>query len=372
LSDEPEKPSVPTGRGGPNQVEDGNHSAPIHAGDDYFARGVVPWGRLAVGLVAGLAAGAVVIAIAGSRMGPQIAHTNLASLQLGYLAMAALCLAVLLLADALTLVALARALCPMASRRGVFGVAFESHLVGGATSFGGLEIPYQVVRLRHSGLNSSQATSVVLAKGMIHTSLLAIVAAGALVPALGTRLTPLERWVLVGVILGVIVGWVAVALWTRRPAGLRLVPKHMKKYLTSFREANLVLMHAGWRAIVLVVALQAVYWMAMFATIPLILLALGWRNGSIVHVIVAQAALQVIMPFSPLPGGAGIAELGYLGLIGSSVPANIRVVSLLLWRIATWVVPMTLGALVIGVRVATSKGKGQRVRRQEVSRAGAD
>ncbi len=316
----------------------------------------------------------VVIVIAGSRIGPQIAHANLASLQLGYLAMAALCLAVLLLADAFTLVALARALCPLASRRGVFGVAFESHLVGGATSFGGLEIPYQVVRLRHSGLNSSQATSVVLAKGMIHTSLLAIVAAAALVPALGTRLTLLERWVLVGVILGVIIGWAAAALWTRRPVGLRLVPKRMKKYLASFREANLVLLHTGWRAIVLLVALQAVYWMAMFAIIPLILLALGWRNGSIVHIIVSQAALQVIMPFSPLPGGAGIAELGYLGLIGSSVPANIRVVSLLLWRIATWVIPMTLGALVIGVRAATTKGKskGQRVRRREVSRATSD
>jgi glycosyltransferase 2 family protein len=348
-------------------VGKGRRAPSVRAAYGDLSRGDVRWKRLAVGLVAGLVAGGVVIVIAGSRIGPKIIQANLAGVQLGYLALAGVCLAVVLLTDAFTLVAIARALGPVRARR-VFGVAFESHLVGGATSFGGLEIPYQVVRLRHAGLTSSQATSAVLAKGMIHTSLLAVVAAVALIPAFGTQLTPLERWVLIGVILGVIVGWVVATLWTHRPVGLRLVPGRMKKYVASFREANLVLLRTGWRSITVMVALQAVYWVAMFAIIPLILLALGWR-GSKLHVIVAQAALQVIMPFSPLPGGAGIAELGYLGLIGASVQSDIRVVSLLLWRIATWLIPMALGALVIGVRAATGRGKSQPVRQAEVSRA---
>ena len=339
--------------------------------DDHLAQGAVRWRRLALGLVSGLAAGVVVIAIAGSRIGPQIAQSNLAGVQLGYLALAGLCLVVVLLADAFSLVAMARALCPTASAKRVFGVAFESHLVGGATSFGGLEIPYQVVRLRRSGLSSSQASSAVLAKGMIHTSLLAIAAAAALAPALGTRLTPLERWVLIGAILAVVIAWAVAVLWTRRPVGLRLFPSRLTKYVVSFREANVLLLHAGWQAIIVMVALQAVYWVAMFAIIPLLLLALGWR-GSIVHVIVAQAALQVIMPFSPLPGGAGIAELGYLGLVGASIPADIRVTSLLMWRTATWVIPMALGALVIGVSATTSNRKIQRVKHREVSRDTSD
>ncbi len=367
MSDKRKKPSLVTELGEPHTAGEENGGRPVGVGDDGLGQGVMRWWRLAIGLMAGLAAGAAVIVIAGSRIGPQIAKVHLAGEQLGYVALAGVCLVVVLLSDAFSLVAMARALCPTSSSRGVFGVALESHLVGGATSFGGLEIPYQVVRLRRSGLSSSQATSAVLGKGMIHTSLLAIVAAVALVPALGTALTPLERWVLIGVILGVIAVWAGITLWTHRPVGMRLVPRRLKKYVASFREANLVLLHTGWRAILIMVALQAVYWVAMFAIIPLILLALGWR-GSILHVIVAQAALQVIMPFSPLPGGAGIAELGYLGLIGASVPTDIRVVSLLLWRVATWLIPMALGALVIGIRVATSKGRTQRVRHREVSR----
>jgi len=327
----------------------------------------VRWRRLLLNLAAGLAAAVVVILLAGSRLGPEIAKTDLGNAQYPYLALAGLCLVVVLLTEAFTLVTMARALSPKASTWGVFGVAMESLLVGGATSFGGLEIPYQIVRLRYSGLTGSQATSAVLVKGLIHTSLLVVVAAVALVPAIGTRLTSLQRWILIAVILGVLAGWVIAGLWTHKPIGTRLLPRRVRNYADSFREANIALSHAGWRAIVGTVTLQAVYWVAMFSIIPLILMALGYK-GDLVHVIVAQAALQVIMPFSPLPGGAGVAELGYLGLIGATVPADIRVSSLILWRIFTWLVPITVGAMTIGIRVGIS-GRKSRAARRQVSRA---
>jgi uncharacterized protein (TIRG00374 family) len=309
-----------------------------------------------------LGAAAVVIVLAGSRLGPQITKANLGNPNYNYLALTTLALVVVLLTEAFTLVVIARALSPRASTWGIFGVALESLLVGGATSFGGLEIPYQVVRLRHSGLSTSQATSAVIVKGLVHTSLLIIVAGVALVPALGTRLTSLQRWILISVIIVVLVGWLVAALWTRKPVGMRLLPARVRKYTTQFREANLVLLHAGWKAIVETVALQALYWLAMFSIIPLTLKALGY-NGGLLHVIIAQAALQVIMPFSPLPGGAGVAELGYLGLIGATVPADIRVSSLLYWRIFTWLIPMAVGAIAIGIRAIFSARRARAARR---------
>jgi uncharacterized protein (TIRG00374 family) len=87
----------------------------------------------------------------------------------------------------------------------------------------------------------------------------------------------------------------------------------------------------------------------MFSLIPLFLYALGWR-GDLVPIIVGQAVLQLLMPFSPLPGGAGIAELGYLELIGRYVPGDLVVPSLVLWRVATWILPMLLGAAALGIR----------------------
>jgi hypothetical protein len=340
---------------------------PDESGGSESSQGVVRWRRLILNLVAGLAAAAVVIVIAGSHLGPQIAHTNLGNADYRYLALAGACLIIVLLTEAFTLVVIARALCPLASTWGVFGVAFESLLVGGATSFGGLEIPYQVVRLRYSGLSGSQATSAVIVKGLIHTSLLVIVAAVALVPAIGTRLTSLQRWVLIGVIVAVLAGWLIAGLWTHKPVGRRLLPGRVRKYTDSFREANLILLHAGWKVIAGTVTLQAVYWVAMFSIIPLVLMALGYKGG-LLPVIIAQAALQVIMPFSPLPGGAGIAELGYLGLIGASVPSDIRVSSLVLWRIFTWLIPIAVGAVAIGIRVVIA-GRRRRAARQEVTHA---
>ena len=56
------------------------------------------------------------------------------------------------------------------------------------------------------------------------------------------------------------------------------------------------------------------------------------------------------MPISPLAGGAGVAELGYLALIGPATAETIRVPSLILWRIATWLIPVAVGGLAFLVR----------------------
>jgi uncharacterized protein (TIRG00374 family) len=97
------------------------------------------------------------------------------------------------------------------------------------------------------------------------------------------------------------------------------------------------------------VVLQLVYWVAMFGVLLFVLRALGWR-GSVVPIITGQAVMQVLMPLSPLPGGAGVAEISYLALIGPSTPAAIRVSSLVLWRVATWLLPVALGAVMLGHR----------------------
>ena len=56
------------------------------------------------------------------------------------------------------------------------------------------------------------------------------------------------------------------------------------------------------------------------------------------------------MPLSPLAGGAGVAELGYLALIGPVAAETIRVPSLILWRLATWLIPVAVGGLAFLVK----------------------
>jgi uncharacterized protein (TIRG00374 family) len=266
-----------------------------------------------------------------------------------FFAYAVLCVLLYLAADTATLVLLTRVHEPTVRLRPLVLLSLRANFVGGTTSFGGVEIPYQAFSLRRQGLSLSEATSVILVKGVVHTSVLLLVALTALIPATGSPITPLQRWfVLVAVVL-MAIAWLGVSLWVRRPIGIKQLPERFHKTIHAVREAFAEYHHAGRRVWLGVVVTTVVYWVAMFAIIPLILIGLGW-HGRPFSIITGQAVLQVIMPISPLAGGAGVAELGYLALIGPATAETIRVPSLILWRIATWLIPVAVGGLAFLVR----------------------
>lgn len=312
-------------------------------------RVALQWSRMLIGVLLGLAVGVAVILLVNPHVEEDIEQAYLATRAPGYLGLALAALIVLLAADAWSLVVLVRVIRPDAPWWRVCGVAFEAHLVGGATSFGGLEIPYQVVVLRMLGLRVSEATSTVMVKGVIHTSVLVVAALMAFIPVSGSPITTLQRWILVGVLGVMILTWLVGAVWTRRPLNVRFLPGPIRRWVHSFTEALVAFRQAGRKVLLIVILLQLVYWVAMFSLIPLVLLALGYR-GPLVPIVVGQAVLQVLMPLSPLPGGAGVAEFGYLELIGPSTPGSIRVASLILWRIMTWILPVAVGGLAVGLR----------------------
>jgi glycosyltransferase 2 family protein len=312
------------------------------------------WRRLGLGLGGGLVVAAVTIAIVAPHAGNDLATATRTASEPLWLVAALVALLVALAADAATLVVLVRRLSVCTSVFGTGAVAIESGLIGGATSFGGLEVPYQIMRLRGLDVPLTRSTSVILVKAMVHISVLAVVAAVALLPFGAAVLTPLQRWIILGVLVALILGWLVGTAWLRWPLGLSRLPRSLGRRLEDFSEAVRMLRGGGVRLAASVTILQLTYWVAMFSLIPMILHALGWR-GPLVPIVVGQAVLQMIMPLSPLPGGAGVAEIGYLGLLGRSIPKDLTVASLLIWRVYTWVMPMALGALVLALRTATRR-----------------
>jgi uncharacterized protein (TIRG00374 family) len=307
--------------------------------------------RMLLGMLGGLGIGIAVILIVNPHVATDVHNAQRASVQPGYLLLALLCVAVVIVTDAWSLLILARVFEPRIERRPVVSTALESHLIGGATSFGGFEIPYQIVMLRRGGLSGSQAMSVVVFKGLVHTLLLAIVALVSLLPWTDSPITSLQRWLLLGITGALLLAWVFVWLWLQRPMGRAFVPKTLHGKLDELIEAARAFGGASRRTIAALVGLQLAYWIAMFAILICVLHALGWR-GSMVPIITGQAVMQVLMPLSPLPGGAGVAEFSYLALIGPSTPASIHVPGLVLWRFFTWVVPVAVGAVSLGMRSA--------------------
>jgi uncharacterized membrane protein YbhN (UPF0104 family) len=330
--------------------------------------------RLVLGMVGGLAVGVVVILIVNPHIATEVHNAQRASVQPQYLLLALLATGVVIVTDAWSLLLLARVFDPEVERRSVVATAVESHLIGGATSFGGFEIPYQIFMLRRGGLTGSQAASVVIFKGFVHTLLLAVVALVSLLPWVDSPITPLQRWLLLGA-TGLLLGiWLVTWLWLRRPLGRGLVPKRLHGKLDELIAAARAFGGAPRGTIAGLVGLQLVYWAAMFSILVFVLHALGWR-GPIVPIITGQAVMQVLMPLSPLPGGAGVAEFSFLALIGPSTPESIHVSSLVLWRVFTWVIPVAVGAVSLGMRSAHPSGakgregpKAPGSRRREVYR----
>jgi len=312
------------------------------------SRPLVPgWGRMVLGMLVGLAVTVSVILIFSPQIGSDVRAASRATVQPIYLLGAVACVAVYLTVDAWSLVVLTKACCQTPAR-GVVKIALEAHFVGGATSFGGLEIPYQVVMLRRLGMSGSQATSAIVVKGLVHAGLLAVVALVSLLPWVDSPITSLQRWLLLILTLAVAGIWFAAWLWMRRPLGRGLLPARVRAKADELVDAVRSFKGSRWVYAELL-ALQLVYWVAMFGVLLFILHALGWR-GSVVPIIAGQAVMQVLMPLSPLPGGAGVAELSYLALIGPSTPGGVAVSSLVLWRVATFVLPVGLGAVILGLR----------------------
>jgi len=306
-------------------------------------------GRMLLGMAVGLGVGIAVILIFNPHIGTQIKDAERATTQPFYLLLALLCMAVAIAADAWSLLVLARVFVPQIARGPVVATALESHLIGGATSFGGFEMPYQVVMLRRAGLSGYEATSVVILKGVVHTLLLAVVAVLAVLPWTDSPITSLQRWVVLGVTCTLLVVSLTAWLQLRRPSLRSVLPKRLHASFDQIVAAARAFGAASRRQVAALFVLQFVYWVALFAVLICVLHALGWR-GSVVPIVTGQAVMQVLMPLSPLPGGAGVAELSYLALIGPETPPSIHVSSLVLWRLFTWVLPVGVGALSFGIR----------------------
>jgi uncharacterized protein (TIRG00374 family) len=345
-------PAPGPAQGRPASAASGETLLPADDSLSPAARKLIPsfW-RLVLSTMLGLGVGVAVIFIVNPHIASDVHDAQRAAVQPVYLLLALACTAIAIVTDAWSLLLLARVFRPRIERRPVVSTALESHLIGGATSFGGFEIPYQIMMLRRGDLSGSQAMSVVVFKGLVHTLVLALVALVSLLPWTDSPITSLQRWLLLGITGLVFAVWLIVWLWLRRPLGRALVPKRLHGKLDELIDAARSFGVASRGTIAGLVGLQLVYWVAMFSILIYVLHALGWR-GPVAPIVTGQAVMQVLMPLSPLPGGAGVAEFSYLALIGPSTPESIHVSSLILWRFFTWVIPVAVGAASLGMRGA--------------------
>ncbi len=72
----------------------------------------------------------------------------------------------------------------------------------------------------------------------------------------------------------------------------------------------------------------------------------GYR-GSVVGPILLQCLLKAILAASPTPGSLAVGEGGYLGFFAVYLPSQVVGLSLVLWRLVVYFVPMLAGGILV-------------------------
>jgi hypothetical protein len=118
----------------------------------------------------------------------------------------------------------------------------------------------RLILMRRGDLSGSQAMSVVVFKGLVHTVVLALAALISLLPWVDSPITSLQRWFLLGATGLVLAVWLVAWLWLRRPLGRALVPARLHGKLDELIGVARSFGVVSCGTVFGLVGLQLVYW----------------------------------------------------------------------------------------------------------------
>lgn len=88
------------------------------------------------------------------------------------------------------------------------------------------------------------------------------------------------------------------------------------------------------------------YWIIFFSIAPAILLGFGLSIGSqLSWIIFLQFVLLFLLSFIPIPGGSGVAELGFYSVFAFFVPKHILAIVVALWRLSSYHLSTLVGGV---------------------------
>ena len=267
---------------------------------------------------------------------------------------------------------------------GTLELTIEGYFVAQLIPVSAAGVPYQGFLLTRKGIRAGWATAVVLVKGFVPGVFFFLVLVGAVAAALlgweGSResltflkiVGPISAFPTIFVVAMLIImlrrprlfdrlvdrGAAFLAGKLRGEAAERVdaIRLQLEEESHIFREALVTLgRHKRW-VLVWGALLVVLAYVLEFTMAVVILWGFGYR-GSVVAPIVLQGVLKPIIAASPTPGSLAIGEGGYIGFFATYLPAHFVGVSLVLWRLVLYFVPMLVGGVLVAKRIGR-KGFG--------------
>ena len=228
-------------------------------------------------------------------------------------------------------------------------------------------IAYAISRLRRCGVDSALATWVVMFAGLLDTLCLVGLAAVALAIA-GLVPVPLAAVIIVSLVAGTVALWMLIThpdvmqrvlrpiLWFDRfvPTGCQDCRAHRASDLDGLtrRVATRVakLRPSPWQW-TRVLGITVFSWIVDFANL-IAATATAVRPVPWAALVLGFLVVQAAIALAVIPGGAGLADLGLLGvLLGAGVAAGPAAAVVLVYRASSWLLPAVVGWINYGVQI---------------------
>lgn len=240
-------------------------------------------------------------------------------------------------------------------------VANTVPVVGGAGA-----IAYSISRFHRRGADPALASWAVLLAGLVSTLCLVVLGAAGLALAGAVPVGAALLVALATVVLSIL-GWHVVSHPAVLGRALTPVLRLVRRAPTSCEPCRagwadnlartvahvtdrIALLRPGVLRWLWILGLAAMSWAfdfaALSASADAVLGRVPWASAVEGFLIVqASIALQV------LPGGAGLAEVGLVGVLASGAPAGAAAVVVVVYRSVSWLIPSVLGWIVYAVQI---------------------
>ena len=264
------------------------------------------------------------------------------------------CLAIGLLFDGLRLITLANITEERLTLRQIVNVVLSNYflaLVSPGASGGAIA---QVMFMRKAGVPVSKSTVVILVRTIMSIIFLIL-----LVPLVLHFDEDIVEWMPASVITIVSVAFVSlpvIAIYlmrTRYPEKIIFYCTRKLSYTTrrncyiwyqQFKKAAIVM---GKNPLMVLRAFieSGLSLLFIYATVPAYMTGLN-IDFDLIQVMGRMVLINLVLYFSPTPGGSGIAEAGFVMLFANLLPGGLEGIFAVLWRFTAEYLPFMLGAVV--------------------------
>ena len=230
----------------------------------------------------------------------------------------------------------------------IFGNYFLALLTPGAT--GGAVA--QLMFLRHAGVPTGKATVLVIVRTLL--SILFLVFCMPFIFLHDQGILPgISNEILMAVTMAALVVILAIVAAAQRGyldyvvvwASRRMRNERRRKLFAFYRDTKsaIRLLSKAPKCMLLVFAESGLNLLCIYAIVPCLLLGLGVTDADWYTVMGRMIFLNMLLYFTPTPGGSGIAEGGFVLLFSETVPAGTVGIMAVCWRLIAEYIPFLIG-----------------------------